>query len=129
MKRWPAVLCLWAASALAADDLSVQTLRRGAVVEVHAFALVQAMHATVWGTVTDYDHLAGFVPGMHSSRVVARRDGAQVVEQRGETRFLFFTYPVNVTLLATARPPGAVEVHLLEGTLKRLDGVYSMEPA
>jgi ribosome-associated toxin RatA of RatAB toxin-antitoxin module len=129
MNRWPTVLCLWAASVLAAEDVSVETARRGGAVEVQAYALVQAMHATVWDTVTDYDNLAGFVPGMSSSRVVGRRDGGQVVEQRGETRFLFFKYPVNVKLLATSRPPDAVEVHLLEGTLKRLDGVYSMKSA
>lgn len=106
----------------------METTRRGAAVEVRAYALVKAMHATVWGTLTDYDRLAEFVPGMRSSRIVARRNGALVVEQRGETRFLVFTYPVNVTLLATARPPDAIEVHLLDGNLKRLDGTYRLEP-
>jgi len=129
MSRWPALLCFWAAAAFAADGVTVETVRRGTAVEVRAHALVQAVHDTVWNTVTDYDHLSTFVPGMRSSRVVARRDGALVVEQRGETRFLVFVYPVNVMLLATARPPDAVDVHLLEGTLKRLDGTYRLEAA
>lgn len=123
------MLCLWAAAAVAADGVTVETTRQGAAVEVRAYALVQALHATVWDTVTDYDHLAAFVPGMRSSRVVARRDGALIVEQRGETRFLVFAFPVDVTLLATARPPDAVDVHLLSGTLKRLDGTYRIEAA
>jgi len=123
------VLLVWAVSASAAQDLSVETQRRGAAVEVRAYALVDAAHATVWNTVTDYDRLAQFVPGMHSSRIVGRRDAALVVEQRGETRFLFFVYPVNVTLLATPRPPDAVDVHLLRGNLKRLDGTYHLEAA
>lgn len=127
---WRIVLLLaWTAAAGAAEGVSVETTRRGAAVEVHAYARVEAVHATVWGTVTDYERLAQFVPGMRSSRVVAQRNGDLVVEQRGETRFLVFTYPVNVTLLATARPPGAVDVHLLSGSLKRLDGTYRMEPA
>lgn len=123
------ILLTWAVVSPGAESLSVETTRRGAAVEVRAYALVEALHATVWGTVTDYDRLAQFVPGMHSSRIVAHRDGALVVEQRGETHFLFFSYPVNVTLLATARPPGAVDVHLLSGNLKRLDGTYRVEPA
>lgn len=124
-----ALLLAWAVSAGAAEGLSVETTRRGSVVDVRAYALVEAMHATVWGTLTDYDRLAQFVPGMRSSRIVARRNGDLVVEQRGETRFLVFSYPVDVTVLATARPPNAIEVHLLSGTLKRLDGVYRLEQA
>ena len=123
------MLCFWAAAAVAADSVTVETTRQGAAVEVRAYALVQALHTTVWDTVTDYDHLAAFVPGMRSSRIVAQRDGALVVEQRGETRFLVFAFPVDVTLLATARPPDAVDVHLLSGTLKRLDGTYRIEAA
>ncbi len=123
------MLMAWTAGALAAQDLSVETRRQGAAVQVRAYALVDATRETAWSTVTDYGRLAQFVPGMRSSRVVERRGGALVVEQRGETRFLFFTYPVNVTVLATPRPPDAVEVHLLSGTLKRLDGTYHLEAA
>jgi ribosome-associated toxin RatA of RatAB toxin-antitoxin module len=123
------LLLAWAAAAAAADGVSVETTRRGPAVEVRAYALIEAMHATVWSTVTDYDRLAQFVPGMRSSRIVARRNGDLVVEQHGETRFLVFTYPVNVILLASARPPNTVEVHLLSGNLKRLDGTYRLERA
>ena len=129
MTLLPAMLLAWAVTATAAENLSVETTRRGPAVEVRAYALVEAQHATVWGTVTDYDRLAQFVPGMRSSRIVARRNGDLVVEQHGESRFLVFTYPLDVTLLAMARPPGAVDVRLLSGNLKRLDGSYRLEPA
>lgn len=123
------LLLAWTAAAGAADGVSVETTRRGAAVEVRAYARVEALQATVWDTVTDYDRLAQFVPGMRSSRIVAHRNGDLVVEQHGESRFLVFTYPLDVTLLATARPPGAVDVRLLSGNLKRLDGSYRLEPA
>lgn len=123
------LLLAWTAAAGAADGVSVETTRRGAAVEVRAYARVEALQATVWDTVTDYDRLAQFVPGMRSSRVVAHRNGDLVVEQHGESRFLVFTYPLDVTLLARARPPGAVDVRLLSGNLKRLDGSYRLEPA
>ena len=128
MGRWSALWLFYSAATLAADGVSVDTARHGAAVEVRARALVNATHATVWGTVTDYERLATFVPGMRSSRILGRRDGGLIVEQRGETRFLVFTYPVDVQLLATARPPDLVEVHLLGGTLKRLDGAYRLQP-
>lgn len=123
------ILALWTAAASAAEDLSVETLRRGPAVEVKAYALIDAAYATVWSTLTDFDRLAEFVPGMSSSRVLEHRGNTWTVEQRGETRFLFFSFPVAVTVLATARPPDALDVRLLKGNLRRLDGGYRMEVA
>ena len=123
------MLVLWTAAAGGAEGLSVETTRRGAAVEVRAYALVEAEYGTVWSTLTDYDHLSEFVPGMRSSRVLERRGNTWIVEQRGETRFLFFTHPVEVPVIATARPPHALDVRLLKGNLRRLDGGYRLEPA
>ncbi|MBC7803292.1 MAG: hypothetical protein H7Y16_05380 [Candidatus Parcubacteria bacterium] len=38
------------------------------------------------------------------------------------------TYPIEVTLASTERPPHVIEVTMLKGNLKRLDGAYRMEP-
>jgi ribosome-associated toxin RatA of RatAB toxin-antitoxin module len=121
------LLALWTATASAAEGLSVETLRRGPAVEVRAYALIEAGYATVWSTLTDFDRLAGFIPGMRSSRVLEHWGNTWTVEQRGETRFLFFSYPVAVTMRVTARPPYALDVSLLKGNLKRLDGGYRVE--
>lgn len=123
------ILALWTAAASAAEGLSVETTRRGPAVEVKAYALIEAEYATVWGTLTDFDRLSEFVPGLRSSRVLERRGDTWVVEQRGETRFLVFTYPIEVTLLATSRPPHAIDVRLLQGNLRRLDGGYQVQSA
>jgi ribosome-associated toxin RatA of RatAB toxin-antitoxin module len=127
LRTW--LFLLWSAAAVAAEDFHVETARRGGAVEVRAYALVEAQYATVWSTLTDYDAFAAFIPGMRSSRVIERTGATWVVEQKGETRFLVFTYPIEVTLLATALPPNALDVHLLKGNLRRLDGGYRLEPA
>jgi ribosome-associated toxin RatA of RatAB toxin-antitoxin module len=123
------LLLAWAAGAAAAEDFSVETARRGDAVEVRAYALLRADFATVWGTLTDYDRLAEFIPGMRTSRIVGRSRTDLIVEQRGESRFLFFAVPIEVTVRATARPPHAIDVRLLEGSLKRLEGGYRIEPS
>ncbi len=120
-------LCTAAASVGAAEAVSVETTRRDSAVEVRAHALLEATYGTVWSTLTDYNRLAEFIPGMKSSRVVEQRDGSVVVEQEGEVRFLFFTFPIKVTLLSRARPPDALDVRLLKGNLRRLDGGYRLE--
>lgn len=121
-----ALLLLWAASAAAAEGVSVETARRAAAVEVHARALVDADYDTVWATLTDYNHLGDFIPGMKRSRVVERRGPAAVIEQHGVAHFLFFSFPLDVTIESTARPPGAIDVRLLRGNLRRLEGGYRL---
>jgi ribosome-associated toxin RatA of RatAB toxin-antitoxin module len=124
-----ALLLLWAAGARAADGLSIETARRHAAVEVHAHALIDASHDTVWRTLTDYDHLGEFIPGMKRSRVIGRRGATAVIEQHGAARFLFLSFPLDVTIESTARPPDAIDVHLVKGNLRRLEGGYRLRQA
>jgi hypothetical protein len=111
----------------AAEDVAVETLRRGDVVEVSARAVLEAPHALVWSTLTDYAKLADFVPGMRVSRVVERRGPTTVVHQQGEARFLFFSHPIDVVIESTERPPSVIEAHLVRGSLRQLSGRYLIE--
>ena len=124
-----ALVLLWAAAsgAGAAEGISIEATRRGSAVEIHAFALVDASYGTVWSTLTDYNRLTEFIPGMKSSRILEHRGDTMVVEQEGEARFLFFWFPIKVTVVTTARPPLAVDVRLLKGNLRRLDGGYRLQ--
>ena len=115
-------------NARAAEDISVESIRRDDALEVVCRATIDAPLDLVWQTLTDYDHLADFIPGMRSSQVVERRGSTVVVEQIGEVRFLFITYPIEVTLASTGRPPYTLEVSVVKGNLKRLDGAYRIEP-
>jgi len=60
---------------------------------------------------TDYDHLAQFVPGMKSSRVVAREHCNRRADWRSE--LLFFNYPVIVVVQSKAHYPATIGVHVL----------------
>ncbi len=114
-------------AARAADDLSVETTRRDEALEVVCRATLDAPYELVWATLTDYDRLAEFIPGMRRSRLVERRGPLVIVEQSGEAGFLFLSFPIDATLASTERPPHALEVRLLKGSLKRLEGAYRIE--
>jgi len=64
---------------------------------------------------------------MYASRIVAWRGNEAIVEQTGEARFLFFKFPIHVTVGSALRPPNAIDVRVLKGNLKRLDGGYRIE--
>ena len=122
-----ALFVFWAAGAGAAEELSVEATRRGPAVEIRAHAVIEASYAVVWSTLTDYNRLAEFIPGMKKSRIVEQSGNAVTVEQLGEARFLFFSFPIDVTVVSTARPPDALDIRVLKGNLKRLDGGYRIE--
>jgi ribosome-associated toxin RatA of RatAB toxin-antitoxin module len=126
--RGCALLLCVAAHAYAAEDVAVESTRRDDALEVACRALVEAPLDLVWQTLTDYDRLADFIPGMRSSRVLERHGAEATVAQSGEAGFLFLSFPIEVTLLSTERPPYDLEVRMLKGNLKRLDGAYRIEP-
>ena len=127
MRALLAALLLLPSGAWPADDMTVEAYRRGAAVEVVARATLVAPHELVWRTLTDYDRLAAFIPGIRVSRVVEQRGADTVVEQEGEAHFLFFRFPIDVTLATHERPPDAIDVRLVKGNLRQLEGGYRIE--
>ena len=94
---------------------------------IDAAAILHAPFAVIRDTLTDYDHLADFIPGMRASRVVSRQGKTAVVEQSGYAHLWFFHFPINVTLQAVDESPSVIDVHLVKGNLKQLDGRYDIE--
>lgn len=122
------LLACAAGRVLASDAVSVEARRRDDALEVVCRVLLDAPAELIWQTLTDYGRLAEFIPGMRRSRVVSRSGAVTIIEQSGEARLLFFTFPLEVTLSSTERPPHVIEATLVRGNLKRLDGVYRIAP-
>ncbi len=122
------VLLALAAGARAAEDVTVEATRREDALEIACRATLDAPVELVWQTLTDYNRLHEFIPGMRRSRVIEQRGTTAVIEQSGEARFLFLVFPIEVTLSSVERPPHAIEASMLKGNLKRLQGVYRIEP-
>jgi hypothetical protein len=114
---------------LGAADLAVHTARRGSAVEVDARATLRAPLQLIWQTLTDYDRLSEFIPGISRSRLLEYRGGAAIVEQSGEAGFLFFHLPINVVVESLEKAPDVIEVRVLRGNLKQLQGRYRIEVA
>jgi len=108
-------------------EISVDATSQDAGVQVTVRAVVHAPAELIWQTLTDYDHLAQFVPGIDSSRIVSRQGSQLIVEQKGGAHWWFFYYPIQVTVASTEKPYESIHVHLLRGNLRRLDGTYRIE--
>ena len=122
-----ALLASFAGGSHAAADFSVKTEKRGNEVHVHAHATLNASRQLVWQTLTDYNHLPEFIPGISKSRLIEYRGNAAIVEQYGQAGFLFFKLPIDVTVESLEIAPNVIEVRVLKGSLKKLDGRYEIE--
>jgi ribosome-associated toxin RatA of RatAB toxin-antitoxin module len=128
--RWAKPLAITALLAVAghcaAAEIDIQTSHLGDVVSVRAQATIAAPLEVVWGTLTDYERLHEFVPGIKKSTVIARNGGTAIVQQSGEARFFLARVPIEVTLESTEVPPN-IEVRRIAGTLRQLQGRYETQ--
>lgn len=110
------------------NDVEVRAERNGDLVDVQAKALLRAPMDVVWRTLTDYERLPEFIPGLETSRIISR-NGAQVqVAQTGRASFLFLSVPITVVVESTERPPYVVEVRRISGSIRHLQGRYEARP-
>lgn len=127
-------------TAAAAATPEVEIRRDGAAYVVRAHADLDADQRTAWATVTDYEHLPEFVPGIRSAQVLARvaAGGSErlLVEQSGEFRFLWFSEPVHVWLDVSHDAPARVLAQAVtpsgtnpaRSTVREFEGSYTFAP-
>ena len=113
--------------AVGAENLLVQTSLQGSAVVIDAHATIQAPLALIWSTLTDYNSLSEFIPGMEKSHVIERKGGTATVEQHGSAGFLFFSSPINVIVDSIEEPPYIIGVKKVKGNVKQLEGHYQID--
>ena len=118
---------LSAQAAANAPEVDIQTNGQGDYITVTASAEMLVDPRTVWAVITDYNHLAEFIPYMLTSRVVQRDADRLLVEQTGEFSFLFFRLPVQAQLAVVESPQQRVMAHAVGGNLREMEGRYTLE--
>lgn len=101
---------------------------RNKVYQVAASGTVTATPAVVWRLLTDYDHLADYVPNLKSVRVVSRSGDMVIVEQQGTARFLFFRQTVRLVVQVHERAPNRIDISLIEGDMKVYRASWELIP-
>jgi carbon monoxide dehydrogenase subunit G len=124
-----ALLALQVLVAGAADDFAVEVERNGRSFAVRAEATVAAPVSKVWEVLTDYDNLARFIPGLSRSAVQLRAANRVLIEQKGEARFLVFSYPIEVLLEVQESPSDSISSRGVGGNLRRMTGRYDLKSA
>lgn len=118
-------LCAQAAANV--PQVEIETNGQGDYITVTASAEMLVDSRTVWAVITDYNHLAEFIPYMLTSRVVQRDADRLLVEQTGEFNFLFFRQTVQAQLAVVESPQRRVMARAVGGNLREMEGRYTLE--
>ncbi|PZO58040.1 MAG: cyclase [Phormidesmis priestleyi] len=82
----------------------------------------------VWKVITDYEHLADFVPNLTSSKLIPNSEGRIRLEQMGTQCFLKFKFCARVVLDMTEQFPHEVGFDMKEGDFKMFKGAWKLRP-
>ena len=93
-----AILTATLGAAATGPDPQVSVRERGGVYEVAASFHVPEAPAVVRTVLTDYDGIPRFMPGVETSRVLDRTDGAVRVEQEAISKYMMFSKRVHLLL-------------------------------
>lgn len=106
----------------------VQVEQQGRRFLVSSQTVVAAAPAVAWQVLSDYDHLADFVPAMRSSRVISKPGQPLVIEQSGEAGVLLFRFTIDVVLDIDERPPHRLGFSARSGNMRQMRGEWLIEP-
>ena len=101
--------------------LQVKVQKNGDVVTVDAALTIAATPQEVWNVLSDFDHMAGFLHGLDSSRVTSRNGDVWQIEQKGHTSHAGFSFSFESVREVHVRTLESLQSHLVSGTLKKHD--------
>jgi len=117
----------WAAHASCAQDPPPITVRQqGGTFVVEATLAVPVPIAVAWDVVTDVDAMAGFVPTLVESRILARDGDRWQIRQRGTIRFGPIAFAYTTERDVTLVPPTSIRQVQVRGTMPRLDSLTTL---
>ncbi|BCB27111.1 hypothetical protein SKTS_19970 [Sulfurimicrobium lacus] len=109
------------------QDISVHTERDGDTLHVTVDMRVAVKPRRAWEVMTDFDRMAGFIPNLSSSKVVARNGNLLKVAQKGAYTLGLWSFPFESMRDVELFPYSKVTSHATGGSMKSMDSVTYLE--
>lgn len=117
----------WHAQAVTDDDVKVDY--RNGTYFGSLSVQTPASLATVLAVLTDFDHMAEFMPGLVSSRVVVHKNNQFQVAQRGKISFGPFSMPFESLRQIEVQDGRRILSRSLAGSARRMQSLMQLYPA
>lgn len=82
----------------------------------------------VWQILTDYDHLADFIPSLAKSQRIEHPEGGIRIEQIGTQALLRIKFCARVVLDMVEQFPNQLDFCMVEGDFKSFCGSWKLQP-
>lgn len=110
-----------AAQTRVATDIGLSGIR------IYATSTVNADADVLWATLTDYNKLSSFVPGMTLSRQIASpKPGIKMVEQKGEGGLVSLVMPDHVVFAIEEKPYSSITFKTVAARGSSLRGEWTI---
>lgn len=96
-------------------------------IRIEASMPVRADARTLWGTLTDYNNLASFIPDMVLSRVISPPNRPKLVEQKAEAGLFTFVMPDHVILAMEEVPIDRIRFKSVSGKVLGMSGEWRIQ--
>ncbi|MBC7681968.1 MAG: SRPBCC family protein [Ferruginibacter sp.] len=124
--QMPAAMAADAATAVADQDVHVERANGSFTVDVSIHVPVD--RARAWAVLTDFEHMADFVPNLTSSQVTERSDTRIKVTQKGVAKYGVFSTHFESTREIHLTPTHEIRAHGVGGNVERMESVMELEP-
>jgi ribosome-associated toxin RatA of RatAB toxin-antitoxin module len=108
-------------------QIAIQNLE-GRKRQVEATLQVPVSPDSLWQVLTDYEHLADFIPNLTRSRLLPHPEGGIRLEQVGGQRILKVRFSARVVLDMIEQPPHRIDFTMVEGDFKEFSGYWQLTP-
>ncbi len=128
---WAMAAFLLADSAHAATETAIRSIdiahdSDAYVANVVMFAPV--VTDVAWQVLTDFDHMAEWVPNVRESKVVVREPNAVTIEQHGVAKFGIASFPYVSVRHIEPDPPRTIRSTQIKGNMRRLESLMTLAP-
>jgi carbon monoxide dehydrogenase subunit G len=120
------VSCAYAANETPIRSIDIVQDSDGYVANVVMFAPVPA--STAWEVLTDFEHMAGWVPNVRDSKVISRDGNSVTVEQQGVAKFGVASFRYTSVRQMRLDPQRTVHSTQIKGSMRRLESLMTLSP-
>ncbi len=114
---------------VSAEDVEISTEKRSnRERRILASVIIPQPVEQVWQVITDYEHLADFIPNLTQSTLLPSSEGRIRLEQVGAQCFLKFKFCARVVLEMTENFPSQLAFTMSEGDFNQFDGTWKLQP-
>ncbi|MGQ9686477.1 MAG: SRPBCC family protein [Thiobacillaceae bacterium] len=110
------------------DAVAVAVAREGEHLLITAEFRVPVDIRTVWAVLTDFEHMAGFLPGLKESQVLAQTGDRLTVQQKGETTAGLLSMEYESVRAVELTPYRSIRSRTLKGSRGIVEGETRLTP-